>query len=336
MADFAPLPAGYDDTNRAFLQAIMSRGALNFTDSRPILAAIFSAADKKEVDPDMITIADLESFITAANAAISPFDYEIRSTVHQLTKEKWYAVVNVADDAMTQIATVRTPDEMAFIKRVLDAIFETYNTRRSEIMAVSSMQAMKVAKAPVGDRRQSAPEETVSADKGLTGTQAERLMKSLVEEGWLERSNKGYYTLSPRALMELKGWLVAAYNDPDAEDDEWQHVKNCYACKQIITVGERCSNWECNVRLHSTCAKPFWRQKRDGKCPQCETKWGGAFVGEEALDPQGGGGKGSAREGRSRPQVDGADSGDEDDDEEGEGEDGGGSRGEQDMAEDDE
>ena len=313
MADFAPLPAGYDDTNRAFLQAIMSRGSLSFTSFRPILAAIFSSAGKEEVDPDMITVADLESFITAANAAISPFDYEIRSALHQLTKEKWYAVVNVADDAMTQIATVRTPDEMAFIKRVLDAMFETYNTRRSEIMAVSSMQAMKVAKAPVVDRRQSALGEAMSADKGLTGTQAERLMKILVEEGWLERSNKGFYTLSPRALMELKGWLVAAYNDPDAEDDEWQHVKNCYACKQIITVGERCPNWECNVRLHSTCAKPFWRQKRDGKCPQCATKWGGAFVGEKALDPQGGGGKGSARKPRSRPQVGGADGGGEED-----------------------
>ena len=120
--------------------------------------------------------------------------------------------------------------------------------------------------------------------------------------------------------MELKGWLVAAYNDPDAEDNEWQHVKNCYACKQIITVGERCPNWECNTRLHSTCAKPFWRQKRDGKCPQCETMWGGAFVGEKALDSQGGGGKGSAR--KRRPQFDGADS-DGEENAEGEEEDGG-------------
>lgn len=312
MADFAPLPAGYDDTNRAFLQALMARGSVTFKGVQSILAAIFTAKERQEVDPDTITVADLESYIAAASAAMSPFDYEIRTTQHQTTKEKYYAVVNSASDAMTQLATTRTADEIAFIKRVMDAMFETFNTRRSEIMAISSMQAMKVAKAPPLDRRASAG-ESQSADKGLTNSQAEKLMNSLVDEGWLERSSKGYYTLSPRALLELKSWLVASYNDPDEEEGEWQHIKNCYACKQIITVGERCPAWECNVRLHSTCAKPYWRQKRDGKCPECETKWGGSYVGEKALDPQGGGGKAGARKRRSeRAQVDGGDSGDED------------------------
>lgn len=333
MSDFAPLPAGYDDTNRAFLQALMARGSITFNDARPILGAIFSAKEKQEIDPDSIAVQDLEPYITAANAALSPFDYEIRTTQHQVTKEKYYAVVNSASDAMTQLATTRTADEIAFIKRVLDAMFETYNTRRSEIMAISSMQAMKVAKAPPVDRRASAG-ESQSADKGLTNSQAEKLMKSLVEEGWMERSTKGYYTLSPRALMELKGWLIASYNDPDDEEAEWQHIKNCYACKQILTVGERCPQWDCNVRLHSTCAEPFWRQKRDGKCPECDVKWGGSFVGEKALEPQGGGG--SVRKRKSgMGQMDGAGSGGED--EEGEEEQQDGVDGEvDDMVEDDE
>lgn len=229
-------------------------------------------------------MADFDSYVHAASAALSPFDYEIRSTLHQVSKERIWALVNTTSDALTQLATVRTADEIAFIKRVLDAMFETYNTERQEVMAITSMQAMKVAKADER-RRQSngAGEESQSADKGLTHGQAEKLMLSLVEEGWFERSEKGWFTLSPRALMELKSWLAATYNDPDAEAGEWQHIKNCEACKGIVTMGQRCSEVSCIVRLHEGCLGPFWRTRREEKCPKCKTPWKGLWVGEKAV-----------------------------------------------------
>ena len=229
-------------------------------------------------------MADFDSYVHAASAALSPFDYEIRSTLHQVSKERIWALVNSTSDALTQIATVRTADEIAFIKRVLDAMFETYNTERQEVMAITSMQAMKVAKAD--DRRRQSNgdgEESQSADKGLTHGQAEKLMLSLVEEGWFERSKEGWFTLSPRALMELKSWLVATYNDPDAEAGEWQHIKNCEACKAIVTMGQRCSEASCTVRLHEGCLGPFWRTRREEKCPKCKTPWKGLWVGEKAV-----------------------------------------------------
>lgn len=293
----------YDDSNRAFLQAFMARGTLTFKEARPLLAAIFSVKDGtaptplqlppqflisyntgETVRPDEVTMADFDSYVHAASAALSPFDYEIRSTLHQVSKERVWALVNSTSDALTQLATVRTADEIAFIKRVLDAMFETYNTERQEVMAITSMQAMKVAKAD--DRRRQSNgngEESQSADKGLTHGQAEKLMLSLVEEGWFERSKEGWYTLSPRALMELKSWLVATYNDPDAEPGEWQHIKNCEACKAIVTMGQRCSEVSCTVRLHEGCLGPFWRTRREEKCPKCKTPWKGLWVGEKAV-----------------------------------------------------
>ncbi|KFY47508.1 hypothetical protein V496_10625 [Pseudogymnoascus sp. VKM F-4515 (FW-2607)] len=274
----------YDDSNRAFVQAFMARGTLTFKEARPLLAAIFSVKDGETVRPDEVTMADFDSYVHAASAALSPFDYEIRSTLHQVSKERIWALVNTTSDALTQLATVRTADEIAFIKRVLDAMFETYNTERQEVMAITSMQAMKVAKADER-RRQSngAGEESQSADKGLTHGQAEKLMLSLVEEGWFERSEKGWFTLSPRALMELKSWLSATYNDPDAEAGEWQHIKNCEACKGIVTMGQRCSEVSCIVRLHEGCLGPFWRTRREEKCPKCKTPWKGLWVGEKAV-----------------------------------------------------
>jgi hypothetical protein len=239
----------------------------------------------KRTEPEDVTEADFNSFVAAATAALSPFDYEIRSTVHQVSRERVFALVNSTSDPLTQLATTRTAEEIAFIKRILDAMFETYNVPRQEVMGVTGMQAMKQAK-PTGSRQSinENGEASQSVDKGLSHGQVEALMASLVAEGWFERSVDGFYTLSARALMELKTWLVATYNDPDAEDDEWQRIKSCEACKSIVTVGQRCSEVDCNVRLHDVCQASFWRTQRQKKCPKCSTDWDGKhWVGEKAV-----------------------------------------------------
>ena len=124
-------------------------------------------------------------------------------------------------------------------------MFETYNTPRHEVMAITSMQAIKLHKSPTEDVRQTqnGAETQGSAGQSLTMGQAEKMMKTLVEEGWFEKSIKGFYSLSPRALMELRGWLWETYND--AEDDEEEDgrvskkIKQCFACKEIITTVSR-------------------------------------------------------------------------------------------------
>lgn len=137
------------------------------------------------------------------------------------------------------MATIHTADEISFLKRVLDAMFETFNTKRHEIMAINSMQAMKYAKPPSEDRRESQNGATQgSSGQGLTLMQAEKMLKTLVDEGWFEKSRKGFYSLSTRALTELRGWLIETYNDPDDEvgGDQTPKIKQCIACKEIITV----------------------------------------------------------------------------------------------------
>lgn len=119
-------------------------------------------------------------------------------------------------------------------------MFETYNTPRQEIMAITSMQAVRLHKAPTEDRRetQNGSATQGSAGQGLTMAQAEKMLKTLVDEGWFERSKKGFYSLSPRALMELRGWLIETYDDLDDEeedDDRVLRIKVCVACKEIIT-----------------------------------------------------------------------------------------------------
>ena len=155
-----------------------------------------------------MTLDDFNSYLSAAADALSSFDYEIRSTQHQVTKQRLWAVVNSISDAPTQIAGSRGPDEVAYLRRLLDAMFETYNTRRREVQGITSLQALE-KKVLKGSGATGAPRaEGAPVDRGLTQEQAERTLEGLVAEGWFERSKEGWYSLSPRALMELRGWLV--------------------------------------------------------------------------------------------------------------------------------
>jgi hypothetical protein len=188
------------------------------------------AQDGRDIQPADITEQDVSTYINVTNAAISPFDLEIRDTLSQHDRTRIYALVNVSSDSITQLATTHTPDEIAFVKRSLDAMFETNNTHRSEVLAVKSSEALRLAKAPATQTQD--PEATQGASsQSLTMMQAQRMLKAMVDEGWFEVSKKDFYTLTPRALMELRGWLVETYND---EDDE--RIKNCSACKAIITM----------------------------------------------------------------------------------------------------
>lgn len=282
-------PPQFTDANRAFLQAILARGSITYEESRPILSAIYNAdREDKSCRPSMISEEIFNDFIEVASAAVSMFDFEIRSTVHQVTKKRIYAFVNTTSDPQTQLATTYSPDELSFIKRVLDLMFDKFNSPRAEVLAITEMQAIKVARP---DRRRSAQVDGDSsatqtpADKGLKHSEVEKMLTSLVEAGWFERSRGSYYTLSARALLELRPWLIETYNDPDAPADEWQRIKSCEACKDILTVGLRCDEPNCIFRLHNMCEEGFWRTRRDKKCPKCSTAWSGnRYVGERVVN----------------------------------------------------
>lgn len=290
------LGADYGHGNRAFLQALMARGALSFSDAQPILAAILNATrpdEEDDVRPEQIDEDVFKEYIDSASAAASLFDYEIRTTVHQLTKQRIYALVNTTSDPQTQLATFYSADELSFIKRVLDAMFDKFNTPRMEVMAITQMQAMKLARPPPSSSTQTQTQvaddeedsaQTGNKDKGLKHSEVEDVMANLVDGGWLEKSRHNFYTLTTRGLLELRPWLFEMFNDPDAEADEWQRIKQCEACKELLTIGLRCAEPNCLLRIHDICQDAFWRTRSDMNCPKCSREWTGRnYVGERAV-----------------------------------------------------
>ena len=293
----------YTDANRAFLQAFLSRGVLTLETAKPIIAAVLTYRDGREVLPHDVTIEDLNAYITDANQRLSPLDLEIRSTFHQLSRERAYALVNTTSDPLTQLATTYNPDEIVYVKKLLDAMFDGQNNKgKREAMCLSGIEAIQVGRAP--NRRETQLNDNATQfSAGILGAKdAESMLNKLVDEGWLEKSKRGFYSLSPRALMELKGWLIDTYNDEDEDGEREKKIKFCHACKEIITVvrqpwmstvrlgadiglqGQRCARRECPCRLHDICTQNFFRMQRSQTCPICKNEWDGKhFVGEKTI-----------------------------------------------------
>jgi hypothetical protein len=283
-----PLRNGHG--HQAFLQALLARGTMTYQEARPIIAAIINAdnaddPDSGECRPDQISEEIFRKYIDKASTAVSPLDYEIRSTQHQATKERIFALVNTTSDPQTQLATIYSPEELSFIKRVLDAMFEKFNRPRMESLCITEMQAIKLARPPRRESQGGGEDQSQGPiDRGLKHSEVENVLESLVEGGWFEISREGFYSLTPRALMELRPWLVDMYNDADAEPNDWQRIKFCEACKEIVTWGLRCSDPDCTLRLHDICQEAFWRSRRGTNCPKCSREWtGDHYVGERAI-----------------------------------------------------
>lgn len=290
------LPENYKAGNRAFLQALMARGTLTFEEARPLISAIWNAENEGDPEAAQHTAEDVDEaafrkYTDMARDAVSLFDYDIRTTIHQISKQRVYALVNTTSDPQTQLATTYAPDELSFIKRLFDAMFEKYNTPRMEVMAVTQLQAVKHARPE--NRRQSDmngenEDETSTqqpTDRGLKHSEVEDVLTSLVTGGWFEKSRAKYFSLSPRGLLELRPWLLETYNDPDAGPDDWQRIKKCAACKDLITYGLRCAEPDCTFRLHDICENAYWASRAGGekKCQKCSRAWTGKnYVGERA------------------------------------------------------
>lgn len=242
-----------------------------------------------------ITGPDITSFVQTVNARLSFLDLEIRSTQSQTSNSTIYALINTTSDSLTHLATTFNSEEIGFVKRVLDHIFETNNTRNREVLALKDLEASRLAKPSGRSQRQSQINGDVDgtqaegALKGITIAEADKVLDTLVSQKFFEKSRAGYYSLAPRALMELRSYLKETYNEPaDPEDEDSvavTRIRDCAGCRQIVTVGLRCRNKECDVRFHDQCANQWYRQQRsnEDKCPGCKREWSNDFfVGERA------------------------------------------------------
>jgi hypothetical protein len=165
-------------------------------------------------------------------------------------------------------------------------------------MAIKHTDASNLAR-PSRRSRQSQinaePDDTQEqVDTGISLSEADAVLTSLVSERFFQKSRAEYYSLAPRGLIELRAYLKETYNETAEENEAGTavtRIHDCEGCKEIVTVGIRCNDRDCGVRWHDACANSFYRGRASGgkRCPACgEVCTGDVFVGERA-DRVGGG-----------------------------------------------
>ncbi|KAI8936822.1 hypothetical protein NX059_006059 [Plenodomus lindquistii] len=289
---------GYNWAHRAFLQAFQTHSVMTVGQMKSIYASILTAENpERPWSQGDVTQPLLNNAVQTINAKLEQFDFEIRNTRDQQEKITIYALVNNTSDSLTQLATKFTANEIAYIRRLLDYMFETNNTSKREVMALTHTEASQLARPSRRNRHSQVNSNNndddeaatqAAADPGISIQEADMVLSTLVQQSFFQKSRKGYFSLAPRALMELRAYLKETYNEAadEAEDGvERIRIHDCEGCKEIVTFGVRCNRKECGVRWHDACANSFYRGKgRDGrKCPSCGTECSGdVYVGERA------------------------------------------------------
>ncbi|KAF2731834.1 hypothetical protein EJ04DRAFT_497962 [Polyplosphaeria fusca] len=283
----------YTNAHRALLQSFLSRPIQTVDALKPTLAAILTAQNpSRPTLPGDITPSTLPPLLTTLNTKLAPLDYELRPTRSQSpSRTQLYALVNTSSDAFTQLATSFTPDEIAYVKRLLDAIFIENDTRGKEVLAVNTMRAKQLAKAPPRQSQRRRKEEEGPVVNSIKIEAAERVVEALISQSFLSRSRGNYISLAPRGVLELRGYLKEMYNEEG--DGGVVRIRDCYGCAEIVTVGVRCGERGCGCRLHEQCAVGVLRGEARRRCPVCKGGWGGEWVGEKAATAGGGGRRGT-------------------------------------------
>ncbi|KZM27853.1 uncharacterized protein EKO05_0004632 [Ascochyta rabiei] len=299
-----PDEEAYTYVHRVFLQSFFTHGVMTVDEIKPVLAAIMTAHNPERPFPegDVTQQGLITPLIQTINAKLEPYNFEIRHARDQTTKVTTYALINKTSDSLTQLATRFSASEIAYIRRLLDAMFDTNNTPTREILAVKQMDASQLARPRRARQSQAAnladehEASSQTADTGITMAEADHVLDALVADQFLRLSRAKYYSLAPRALMELHSYLKETYNeeaaaaDDDNDDDDNNEeptirIRDCEGCREIVTFGIRCNNRECGVRWHDGCANQYYRGKSSEgkKCPKCKTLCSGnVYVGERA------------------------------------------------------
>ncbi|OWB73120.1 hypothetical protein B5S31_g2852 [[Candida] boidinii] len=209
---------------------------------------------------DSLTNNTVEFTVVALNRKLNTVDFEIVRTSSQESEEILYILINKKSDNAVKLSTIFTNAEIQIINDLIDRMFDHSNESKSSLSySISPAVAVEFVK---------------KSSSKTTNQQSYEFLNDLELKGWISYIDRRY-TLSSRALAELKGFLIDKYGEDSAETEG--SISICYGCKQIATRGLRCSNDSCFIRFHSLCRDHFIKSNSDStKCPNndCDLRIG--------------------------------------------------------------
>ncbi|KAH3679955.1 hypothetical protein WICMUC_000698 [Wickerhamomyces mucosus] len=246
----------YTNVERALLQYAMSLGVVSEEKLILFHAKSKELIKQKDDQDEQEAIAQersLDHAIDLINQKLYPLDYKIAKVLNQEKGDSYYVYCNTSEDKPSTAATQFTTAEIDVIKKLIDFIITEGGINESYV--IGSSNAIK---------------KVSSSITSYTASQSQQFLDKLVNSGWFNLSQNGKYSLSLKTLTELKSTLIEKYS----KREEGGLIDICLGCKDIVTVGVRCPNQTCHIRLHEACENNYSRARRDqGRVCPCGNDW---------------------------------------------------------------
>ncbi|GIL73080.1 hypothetical protein Vretimale_4697 [Volvox reticuliferus] len=178
-------------------QAVISEGCLAEVE---VKAMVRRLTQRNTDDAYMPVITQLQRDINFMGVSIERIKFP--------WNDEWYVclVDKEKDEASKQMGSKYSPDQVQYLRSVIEALCEA-DPEEDRLLANLSQIALKnvdVHRPDAATGSQAAPKS-----RKLSQTEKENVLKAFAQDGWLYQPQLGYYTLGPRALGELKDWVLS-------------------------------------------------------------------------------------------------------------------------------
>lgn len=187
----------------------------------------------------------LRQYISTINVNLERFGFKIDTVRDQRSDTLQYVFINTRFDDVIQACTPYLPPELDAVKQLVDNIVNSHDFAFS---------------LPYGNAKQ----HTASVLK-QRASDAELLLRRLVDDGWLAVSDRSRVLLSETALAELRIYLVDRFGVFSA-DDALGKLLLCVVCSSLVTTGTKCVQAECSAAFHSKCFTVYSRNHELCQC----------------------------------------------------------------------
>lgn len=202
-------------------------------------------AEKFSIDTNEDISGALSNHMALINVNLEPFGFKIDMARDQIRGEMMYIFVNTRFDDIIKNCTPYTPSELDAIKQLIDNI-------------MASDFAFCI---PHGNAKR-----LVGNVTKMNTSETSFFLMRLIDDGWFEITDQNRVILSTAALAELRLYLADRYGKFSSEDPQGK-LLYCTTCGDLVTIGLKCPQEECNVAFHRRCHSVFAR--RGGANLQC-------------------------------------------------------------------
>ncbi|XP_008120062.1 non-structural maintenance of chromosomes element 1 homolog [Anolis carolinensis] len=221
------------EAHRQLLQALMGLGVVEAERARKL--------QRLACEAHRVPQEQLDTFIGTINMQLRPLSMEIRKGLAEEDGRPHYAVVNLAENGITQLASDYAENELELFKKTMDLILSSENGFASSTAILNLADQVK--------------------PKKMKKVEAEQLLQSLVQSKWLQEK-EGEYTLSIRSILELEQYIFRHYPDM---------AHKCHFCHSLCIQSQICE--DCGTAVHLHCLARYFRTQAEPRCPHCKQFW---------------------------------------------------------------